>query len=65
MLKFRPFRPQILLLSTKALEMSIQNTPEEADKPPIAGSWNRLYAFVLLLHVAIIAALYLFTQVHS
>ena len=45
--------------------MSIQNTPEEADKPPIAGSWNRLYAFVLLLHVAIIAALYLFTQVHS
>ncbi|NUO01027.1 MAG: hypothetical protein HUU01_10480 [Saprospiraceae bacterium] len=45
--------------------MSVQNTPVEDDQPPIAGSWNRLYAFVLLLHVAIIAALYLFTKVHS
>jgi len=41
------------------------HTPDEDDKPPIAGSWNRLYAFVLLLHVVIIAALYLFTYVHS
>ncbi|MDZ4683385.1 MAG: hypothetical protein SH848_01300 [Saprospiraceae bacterium] len=39
--------------------------PDEDDKPPIAGTWNRLYAFVLLLHVAIIAALYFFTKVHS
>ncbi len=45
--------------------MSEQITPVDDDKPPIAGSWKRLYTFVLLLHLVIIIALYIFTKIHS
>lgn len=33
----------------------------ENEKPPILGSWNRLYAFVLILHTILIILFYLFT----
>lgn len=39
--------------------------PLEDDKPPILGSWNRLYAFVLILHALIILLFYIFTRVYS
>ncbi len=35
------------------------------DKPPILGSWNRLYAFVLILHALIILLFYIFTRLYS
>jgi hypothetical protein len=33
--------------------------------PPILGSWNRIYAFVLILHAVIIALFYFFTHAYS
>lgn len=33
----------------------------EDEKPPILGSWNRMYAFVLILHAILIFCFYLFT----
>jgi hypothetical protein len=32
------------------------------DQPPILGSWQQLYAIVLLLHAIIIALFYWFTH---
>lgn len=37
----------------------------DQDKPPILGTWNRLYAFVLLLHALIIILFYIFTRAYS
>lgn len=34
--------------------------PDE-DEPPILGSWNRMYLFVLAAHAFLIAMMYLFT----
>lgn len=33
---------------------------QEETKPPLFKSWNRLYAFVLILHAVLIALMYLF-----
>lgn len=35
------------------------------DQPPILGTWNRLYALVIILHALIITLFYWFTQVYS
>jgi len=35
------------------------------DKPPILGSWNRLYALVIILHIVIISLFVLFTRYYS
>lgn len=35
------------------------------DQPPVLGSWNRLYAFVLILHLTLIALLYYITILYS
>jgi len=49
--------------------MTHQNPQEEednlADAPPILGSWNRMYLFVLVLHFLFIAALYWFTHAYA
>jgi hypothetical protein len=33
----------------------------EDEKPPILGTWNRLYTVVLILHFILIILFYLFT----
>jgi hypothetical protein len=43
-------------------------TPQQRDSdelPPLLGSWQRLYGFVILLHTLIIALFYWFTQAYS
>lgn len=37
----------------------------EDEKPPVGGSWNRLYAIVVLTLVADVAIFWLFTRVFS
>lgn len=39
-------------------------SPEGEDKPPIMGSWPRLYAFVLILHAVLIGVYYAISQVY-
>ena len=41
------------------------NKTMEEEKPPILGTWNRLYAFVLVLHAILIVLFYLFTLKHQ
>lgn len=33
--------------------------------PPILGTWNRLYLFVLVFHALLIFLFYLFTKAYS
>ncbi len=35
------------------------------DKPPILGSWNRMYTMVIVLHFVIISLFILFTKYYS
>ena len=44
-----------------------KKTPEDLveDRPPIMGSWKRLYWLVILLHTVIIFLFYLFTTYYS
>lgn len=36
--------------------------PQEEEKPPFLGTWNKVYALVAGTLVALIALFYLFTQ---
>lgn len=38
---------------------------EQEEKPPVGGSWQQLYAIVLILHVLIVIAFYLLTRYYS
>jgi hypothetical protein len=40
-------------------------TPEDQDKPPLLGSWGRLYAVVLGLHTILILLFYFFSRYWS
>jgi len=35
------------------------------DNPPILGTWNKLYLFVLVFHAFLITLFYLFTKAFS
>jgi hypothetical protein len=35
------------------------------DQPPIFGTWNKLYVFVLIFHALLILLFYLFTKAFS
>ena len=35
------------------------------DNPPILGTWNKLYLFVLVFHALLILLFYLFTKAFS
>jgi hypothetical protein len=37
----------------------------EDDRPPIMGSWPRLYAFVLILHAVLIGVYYAISRLYS
>lgn len=49
--------------------MQEPNEIEEPDLedalPPLFKSWNQMYAFVLIMHVVIIALFYLFTRAYA
>lgn len=42
-----------------------QQDPAGPELPPVLGSWPRMYAFVLLLHVALIVAFYFFSRAYA
>ena len=44
-----------------------QATPADPadDRPPVLGSWPAVYAFVLLLHLALILFFYFFSQAYA
>lgn len=42
----------------------VPTAPEE-EKPPVLGSWNRLYAVVLAWLAALIVIFYIFTNIFS
>ena len=37
----------------------------EEENPPIFGTWNQLYAFVLIFHAIIITIFYIITKTYS
>lgn len=45
--------------------MSAQPKQYPEDSPPVFRTWNQLYAFVLVLHIIIIALFALFTAYYS
>ena len=45
-------------------KFSMIETMEE-DNPPIMGTWNKLYLFVLVFHALLILLFYLFTKAFS
>ena len=46
----------------------VESIPEEEleiDDPPILGSWRNMYLFVLILHLLLIIAFYLFSRAYT
>ncbi|MEL6988218.1 MAG: hypothetical protein AAGK97_10340 [Bacteroidota bacterium] len=44
-------------------EEQVLENPDQ--RPPIGGTWNRLYALVLILHFLFIGLFYLLTVMYS
>ena len=44
---------------------SIPEAEIEIDDPPILGSWRNMYLFVLILHLMLLIAFYLFSRAYT
>jgi len=51
----------LLLLLIHLHQQVVMNRETESlqDQPPIMGTWNKLYTFVLVLHIFLILVVYL------
>ena len=43
----------------------IKDEDLDADAPPVLGSWKNIYAVVLILHLALLVAFYLFSRAYT
>jgi hypothetical protein len=46
-------------------EPTVSTTDIPDDPPPILGSWNRMYAFVLVVHVLLLIGFYLISRAYT
>lgn len=43
----------------------IKDEDLDPDDPPVLGSWKNIYTVVLLLHLALLIAFYIFSRVYT
>ncbi len=43
----------------------IKDEELEADDPPVLGSWRNIYIVVLVLHLLLLVAFYLFSRAYT